>query len=565
MAPILRILMLEDNPADAVLVQRELARAGVVHAAVVVDTPAAYAAELRNRPDIILSDYSMPAYDGLTALAVAREQAGDIPFVFVSGAIGEERAIEALKNGATDYVLKDRLSRLAPVVRRALREAEDRRERIRSDEAVREQAEILRRTNRDLEETNARLERLTLLDPLTELLNRRGLQRSLTKAIGMSQDGGAGLLALLIDLDDFKHVNDTLGYAVGDVVLKDVAAKLKAAVGNPEHVSRLGGDEFLVLLPGTPPQEGRQVAERIRLAISGNPLHLSSERLEITASLGLVEVPRDVASVDELLSLPCVSLSQSKRLGKNRVSVAAGSPARGRRIGDPLAPVLAALRSGEPLRAIRHPIVALPDERTVGYEMLSRSSLKDFESPHDFFHLAYEANILTLVDHQCFLKGLAATRALGGGARFHLNLFPSTLMSLPVQNLLAAFPDPTPGRYCIELSEQQILGDPSYLVPSLSALRRAGVLVAIDDVGFGRSCLENLVLLEPDIIKIDQRCVRGLSRDAVMARALQRLMTLITSLGMEAIAEGVETREDLAVLRELGVPCGQGYLWGEPA
>jgi EAL domain-containing protein (putative c-di-GMP-specific phosphodiesterase class I) len=150
-------------------------------------------------------------------------------------------------------------------------------------------------------------------------------------------------------------------------------------------------------------------------------------------------------------------------------------------------------------------------------------------------------------------------------ARFHLNIFPTTLLAIPVEHLLELFPRPMPAdTFCLEISEQQIIGDPTYLVPAVRALREAGILIAIDDVGFGSSCLESLVLLEPDILKIDKRCVIGIDTDPPRIEHLRRYVRMARTLGCQVVAEGIETAGELAVVRSLGIEYGQGYLGASP-
>ena len=168
----LRILLLEDVTTDAELTERELLKANISFAATRVATKEAYLAELTNNPDIILADFSLPGFSGSEALALAREKCPDIPFVFVSGAIGEERAIESLKQGATDYVLKQRLSRLVPAVERALRETEERVERKRAEEALRQSEErlcVLLDINNAI---IANLDRASLFDAIAQALQK---------------------------------------------------------------------------------------------------------------------------------------------------------------------------------------------------------------------------------------------------------------------------------------------------------------------------------------------------------------------------------------------------------
>jgi EAL domain-containing protein (putative c-di-GMP-specific phosphodiesterase class I) len=215
---------------------------------------------------------------------------------------------------------------------------------------------------------------------------------------------------------------------------------------------------------------------------------------------------------------------------------------------------------------VKQPIYDLLDESPVGYEFLSRYSNGSVELPDNFFRVCSEKNILTLVDHACLRSAVSAAMELPPYARFHLNIFPTTLLGVPVEHLLDLLPKPLPaGSFCFELSEQQIIGDPSYLLPAVQALRAAGVLIAIDDVGFGSSCLESLVLLQPEILKIDKRCVIGIEGDTARIEQLRRYVGIGRTLGCEIVAEGIETAGELAIVRSLGIRYGQGYFWGKPS
>jgi EAL domain-containing protein (putative c-di-GMP-specific phosphodiesterase class I) len=259
-------------------------------------------------------------------------------------------------------------------------------------------------------------------------------------------------------------------------------------------------------------------------------------------------------------------LQRGKRDGKNRVVYEGEKSEDTQKRHDAQSDLCENLAQGKYLRTVKQPIFRVTDEVPVAYEFLSRYSNGVFEMPDNFFRVCAEKNVLTLVDHHCLRSAVRAAITIRGGARFHINLFPSTLIAIPTEHLLASFPQPIPPhRYCVEISEQQIIGDPSYLLQPVRELRDAGVLIAIDDVGFGNSCLESLILLEPDIIKIDKRCIIGLSGDRVRTESLRRYINLAHTLHSEVVAEGVETRRDLAVLQTLQVPYAQGFLWGKPA
>jgi EAL domain-containing protein (putative c-di-GMP-specific phosphodiesterase class I) len=233
-----------------------------------------------------------------------------------------------------------------------------------------------------------------------------------------------------------------------------------------------------------------------------------------------------------------------------------------------LAELTERLRKGECFRAVSMPILKLDDESLVGYEILSRGPAGAFEMPDDLFRVSCEHNLLTIVDLRCLKTCLNACvlPKFDQKARFHVNLFPSTIIDTPIDRLLTLFPSTRKkGNFCIELSEQQFIGDPAYLRDHIAALKENGILVAIDDVGFGRSSLESLIILEPDIVKIDRKYVSGIADEPAKARLLKRLVKVVRALGAELVAEGIERREELELLLEVGVRYGQGWYWGKPA
>lgn len=422
----------------------------------------------------------------------------------------------------------------------------------------------------ELRATNAKLQELSLLDPLTELLNRRGFQQALTQELEHMRRESTTLTALLVDIDDFKQINDRLGYTVGDVVIQEIAHQLKSCLRVTDHIARIGGDEFLVLLPDLRMAEAMGVAQKVRLSISGSPLWIGTgNAVPVTASLGLVNVDAKLTGIDALIAETHSMLRYSKNNGKNRISCKSDTEkqrANKGRAGSPLiSDRLSRLRENRAVRTVIQPIVRLKDRQPVGFELLSRFSLGSFEMPEDVFRMSIEANLLSVVDRQCFEACVDAAAVLPDNFRRHVNLFPSTVTSVPAQELLHLLAQQQRGQFCIELSEQQILGESAHLTEAISALKRSGVLIAIDNVGFGRSSLESLILFEPDMIKIDKRCVQGVAHDPARARSLMRLLKVAGALGTEVIAEGIENQEDYELLRACEVPYGQGFFFGLPA
>jgi len=309
------------------------------------------------------------------------------------------------------------------------------------------------------------------------------------------------------------------------------------------------------------------VAEKVRMAVSGKTIPFPAGPVNITASLGLVEAPPETSSLDELLARTHDVVRRSKRRGKNRVSFSwEDRNGAGLHAPDASSRFLTAVKEGAPFRAVLQPICRLSDEFKSGYEILGRWSDEALEKPDDFFRVSQEANILTFTDHQCFKSCLSASMAVAPGTRCHLNLFPSTLTEIPFETLLTEFPQGRPMTdYCLEISAQRIVGEPSALKDAVAGLQSAGIAIALDDVGFGRSCLEAIVLLEPDVVKVDRKYIFGVSHDRALQRTLRRLLKVAAALDATVVAEGIESRDDLKVLKDLGIPLGQGMFWGKPA
>ncbi len=415
----------------------------------------------------------------------------------------------------------------------------------------------------ELDAAKVQLDRLANVDFLTEVLNLRGLQQVLAVEENRTGRVGGQLVAVLINCDNFRRINESLGHAVGDVVLKELAKRIGGTLRPSDHVARVGGDEFLIVLPDTQLAYAMRVAERIRLAVGDSPLRSSSETISVTVSMGVATLPPKITSIEEVLAVTRSALKRSKSAGKNRVSLARegssepdASPAE--------RDIVEVLCDGTHFRTVFQPIIDLSTDKVSGYEMYSRGPDGAFESPADFFRVCVENNVLTTVDILCLKLCIAATANAGNHLRFHINLFPSTILDTPIDNLLALFPTDRSGKsFCVEISEQQFVGDPGYLRDHVNALKQAGILVAIDDVGFGRSSLESLILLEPDLVKVDRKYVTGVSREPAKARLLKRVVNVAKSLGAEIVAEGIEVKDDLPILKEIGVHYGQGYFWGD--
>jgi diguanylate cyclase len=544
-AETLRILLVDDEEVDRMAVQRAMSHATMhVELKEAHDLASGCEALANTHFDCALVDWRLPDGDGLMLLEHAQANECTTPIIILTGLEDEEKATSALKNGAQDYLIKDQID--GKVLSKSIRYAIE-RHRIMQDLAV----------------AKARIEEIAALDPLTDLLNRRGLETALNNEVKRSQQSKSKIFALLIDLDDFTRINDQFGFVTGDIVLKEISKNLKESTRGGDHISRIGRDEFLVLLPNTQLSEAMKVSERFRLLVGDCVIVLPSGPVRLTASIGVTEVSEKTVSVNDLLYSVGLALKKSKANGKNQICFYAGHDSHVT-FEAPTA-LIDKLCCGDGIHSVKQEIVRLSDEAVIGWEMLSRGPEGPFESPYDFFRLSLEKRVLNLVDMRCVQICISASQAQRLSGRIHVNLFPSTILDTPPDRLAELFPKDVPeGVYCVELSEQQIIGEPGYLVEHIEALRKCKVLIALDDVGFGRSSLESLVVLEPDVVKIDRKWIDGVSKDSKKLRSLTRMIKIAKALGSELVAEGIESVDDLNLLKSLGVEYGQGYYWGKP-
>jgi diguanylate cyclase (GGDEF)-like protein len=303
--------MVEDSEADARLLKElldEEGSAGIELKRVESFWDAKLSLE-RERYDAMLVDLGLPDSQGMDTMLRLQADAPGIPIVVLTGNKDDALAKKAVRSGAQDYLVKGEFS--ARSLKRSLSYAVERQELKRH----------LFVANDRLKRRNDRLTRISNFDALTKVLNRRGFQKVLSIELHRARRGGTPLLAMLIDLDDFKQINAAHGHAMGDLVLKNVGNQLKLALHGTGYAGRIGGDEFMALLPRQSPADGLRLAEILRRSLSTLHLHAPEPGLpQVTASLGLILVPQEHANLHALLEMLHESLARSKGSGKNMVS-----------------------------------------------------------------------------------------------------------------------------------------------------------------------------------------------------------------------------------------------------
>jgi diguanylate cyclase (GGDEF)-like protein/PAS domain S-box-containing protein len=420
--------------------------------------------------------------------------------------------------------------------------------------------------------SGARLAHQAVHDPLTGLPNRGRFVDQLQDAV-RHQEGRGRPAVLFIDLDHFQVVNDSLGHAAGDRLLVAVADRLRAAIRPTDTLARFMGDEFTILCDGVPDEATAvELATRVSNAIA-KPVTLVEGEVYVTASVGIALATGELETAERLLRNADAAMHRAKEQGRARAGVY-----------DPHAhdQALQHMRTGNELhRALeRHellmhyqPILNLETGRVSGFEALLRwqHPERGLVGPNEFVPEAEETGLVVPIGMWAFetsCQQAVRWHQQGAAVTISVNLSPRQLAEPTLVDAVAAVLgrsaiDPT--LVWLEITESTLMHDAESAVRTLTALRALGVHLSVDDFGTGYSSMTYLKRFPVDSLKVDRSFVDGLGRDAEDSAICTAVVSLAHALGLRAVAEGVETVEQLAELRTLGCEMAQGFLFGRPA
>ncbi len=433
-----------------------------------------------------------------------------------------------------------------------------------------------RGTGRDITEqrlTEQKIRHMAQHDALTQLPNRALLQDRIEQAVAQARRGRERMALLFIDLDRFKTINDSLGHAAGDRVLRDVAARLRECTRATDTVARIGGDEFVVLLGHLKEVEAaRHVAQKILDAL-GAPFALEGHALQVTPSIGISVFPDDGEDADTLLRNADAAMYHAKQAGRNNCQYFRREMNDAARARLQLENDLRQAIERAEFTVHYQPLVDLRGGVIVGFEALVRwrHPQRGMVPPHEFIAAAEETGLIGPLGEYVLREACAQARAWRqagyGGLRAAVNcsarqfrddgILEAVDRALRESGLPADSLD-------LEITESILLDGTDSVNARFRALRERGVRIAIDDFGTGYSSLSYLKRLSIQQLKIDRSFVRDIGTDPDDAAIVSAIVAIAHTLELEVVAEGIETHEQLAYLRRAGCDYGQGYLFSRP-
>lgn len=433
-------------------------------------------------------------------------------------------------------------------------------------------AEYFNHLLRTMQDYNAQLEELSVRDPLTGLYNRRKFEEFLRHEVTRSGRHEHSFSVIMIDLDNFKYINDTFGHPIGDLVLKELTAMLLDELRSGDVLARMGGDEFAIILPETEATRGLQVAKKLHQVLIESEFELPVGKLRATASFSMVSFPEDGKTEEEISSAMDVVLYKAKTHGKNQVMTADSGEDRN---------MMAIFKQGDFLRnAIREdrieaflqPIIDLRSNEVTAFEVLVR--IRDGEvivPAGEFIEVAEELGMAKELDRVIFLKGLAHFPSVSKKhpeAKFFFNLFPRSFGDLEwvrsIPDMVKASGVPC-SNIVLEITEREALPHLNQVRAVLEELRANDIGVALDDFGSGFSSFLYLKYLSVDYVKIEGSFVRQMVGDERDRIIVEQINDMAHRFGLKTVAEFVEDEATANMLAEIGVDYAQGYYFGRPS
>jgi diguanylate cyclase (GGDEF)-like protein/PAS domain S-box-containing protein len=415
-------------------------------------------------------------------------------------------------------------------------------------------------------------------DSLTDLINRREFENRLVNALdGIRGNADSTHALLYIDLDQFKVVNDTFGHTAGDALLRQLSEVLHAKIRSTDVLARLGGDEFGILLERCSEQRALEVAEAIRVAVEGYRFEWKDSFTTIRCSIGVVMVTSENAEVASLMSSADVACYAAKDMGRNQIHIYKDTDASLRHEEMKWVSRISSAVEDNRLELYFQPIIGIGDSRATRrghYELLLRMRDENGQivSPDQFIPAAERYNLMSMLDRWVIREALSklADREPGEEARYTIaiNLSGTSLSEDRfIEDVISELKRQQlpPGAVCFEITETAAISNLSRVISFMQTLKKLGCKFSLDDFGSGLSSFTYLKNLPVDYLKIDGQFIRNVVDDTVDESMVRAISEVGHAMGIETIAERVETKQVLDKLGALGIEFAQGYYIARPA
>jgi diguanylate cyclase (GGDEF)-like protein len=591
-----KILLVNDHPASLLALKTVLS-SGPESDEYELITATSGAEALRrvldNQFAVILLDVSMPGMDGFeTAETIhSHPRSASVPIIFITAHYADEmNRLKGYQHGAVDYlispvipqILQSKISVFIELAKKNLQLQYQKEELAMLNRDLQlKQMEDLKRINAALQaeiverrQAEERAHELATKDPLTGLLNRRSLTEHLEHAIVRAARHGEQLALLFLDMDRFKAINDTLGHDAGDELLRQVAQRLSSAVRGSDIVARLGGDEFVVLMEGLPCYTAAaEVAKKI-IKTSALPFNIGPQSVKTSVSVGISLFPQDGANTHTLMRSADLAMYHAKQ--QRRGSVQFFHEELNARLIErsQLEQELQYALENDEFELYYQPKVDAAAGRIAGVEALLRwhHPRLGLLSGGQFMQAASDTGQVVPIGEWVISAACAQARLWQDSAEIFPNMpiavniaIPQIYADLPevIYRALRKY-DVPPSSLQLEITESLLIRDVEKATSVLREISESGITIAIDDFGTGYSSLSVLKSLPIDILKIDQSFVRDLGKDLGDNAIVAAIINMARALALRVVAEGVETREQLDILRDLGCDEHQGYFYSRP-
>ena len=549
MKPNISLLIISQSPDQVQMIQRCVEHGYHIHEQQTINHFDQIQGALTTDWDVILADYKDSSQLSRSILAHIRLLQIDIPLITVTDKGSEDSAVDAMSNGAQDYILEDNLKRLLPAIGRELTERQSRQARRIADETIRHQA---------------------YHDGLTGLPNRILLFDRLQQALLTARRNQQNVSLLFMDLNKFKEINDTMGHHTGDVLLQKVAKRLQSLLRQTDTVARMGGDEFSIVLPDTGQEQVTGTCEKILNALS-SPFQLNNKQVVIGVSIGIVFSPLHGDSVDVLMQKADMAMYFAK---KRNLGIAYYSDDLERQSLNQVA-LSSELKSAienEELLLDFQPKVDFMTGQLIGAEALMRWQHPEHGllMPEHFIPLAEQSDLICHLTTWLIKQSLRQCkewRQNGYDIQLSINISARNLVDYSLRELLqqnlSKYNIPA-DRLELELTESTMMADPTTAMKLMNQLTQMGVQFAIDDFGTGYSSLSYLKRLPVKCLKIDKSFTLEMTTDDHDAVIIRAAIDMAHNLGMTVVAEGVEDQSTWNLLQILRCDMAQGFHISRP-